>query len=71
MKMRLVYLVSSADDLAWIRRYYASVFPAGKDNAAEQFRKMRAILLSNLGIGKSIGFGEAIRELHIPKTPFS
>lgn len=69
--MNIVYLESCAKDLAWVRHYYANIFPLGKQNAAVQFRKVRAAILANPDIGVTVGFGENVREFHVVKTPFS
>jgi plasmid stabilization system protein ParE len=69
--MKVVFLASCAQDLVWIRRYYESVFPEGKQNAALQFRKIRAAIAANPAIGVTVGFGEHVREFQVTRTPFS
>ena len=68
--MRLVYLASTAPDFVWLRRYYAQIFPEGDRRAREQFRKATALLLVNPHIGRPVA-PPAVRELVIPRTPFS
>ena len=68
--MKLVYLASTAADFLWLRKYYASVFPEGHVRAREHIRATQRLLLGNPEIGKATGISD-VRELVIPRTPFS
>ncbi len=68
--MRILYLASARDDLAWLRHYYREVFP---DDAARALRHLMAaegLLRTNPLVGRRTGIGDS-RELHIARTPFS
>ena len=68
--MTIVYLVTARDDLIWMRRYYSRIFPAGEIQARKHFRLAESILVQNPEIGHSIEV-DGLRELVIPRTPFS
>lgn len=68
--MKLVYLESAQKDLFWVRRYYESVFPEGRQRAQQQFKKIEVLLAENPFVGHKT-HREQVRELSIPKTPFS
>ena len=68
--MRIVYLVSTRDDLLWMRHYYEAIFPEGQTNAKKQFHAVENALQSNPFIGHET-HRKDVRELSIPKTPFS
>ena len=69
--MKLVFLATSASDLAWFRSYYAKVLPEGWDNAQSHFKKTRLALLANPRLDKPLENMPQLRELTIPRTPFS
>ena len=69
--MRIVYLPSCTKDFAWFRQYYTAVFPAGELNAKKQFLAIEQALRTNPFIGHPSDSHEDVRELHIPKTPFT
>jgi plasmid stabilization system protein ParE len=69
--MRIVYLRSCVRDFKWIRHYYSSVFSEGERNASGQFKKIQSVLAANPFIGATVGFGDEVREFHVPRTPFS
>lgn len=69
--MNIVYLPGTARDFAWFRHYYTTVFPAGDENAKRQFKALQQSLSANPYIGHQMeGFAD-IRELHMPRTPFT
>lgn len=68
--MRLVYLPSTEQDFAWLRFYYARVFPEGDKRAREMFRAATRALAENPRIGRLVAEPD-IREFVIPRTPFS
>ena len=69
--MKLVFLPSTRSDLAWMRAYYTRVFPDGATRAAEQYRRACAIVRDNPLVGHAVDDIPDIRELSIPRTPFS
>ena len=68
--MNILYLASARDDLVWMRHYYGAVFPEGQKNVQKQFHAVENALLANPFIGDST-HSKDVRELAIPKTPFS
>ena len=50
--MTLRYLPSATRDLAWLRRYYAEVFPQGAARAREQVVATEVLLLDNPEAGR-------------------
>lgn len=68
--MRIVYLPSAAQDIAWFRYYYQSVFPAGDANARKNLKGIQRLLSANPYVGHPSPSHENVRELHIRKTPF-
>ena len=69
--MKLVFLPSSRSDLQWMRRYYAEVFPDGAKRAAGQYARASGVLRFNPLAGRPVEDMGGIRELTIPRTPFS
>lgn len=69
--MKIVFLESSGPDLAWFRFYYQSVFPEGSRRAGQQFKALQATLAANPYAGHPSDTGQAVRELSIPRTPFT
>lgn len=69
--MRIVYLPSTTRDLAWFRHYYTSVFPEGETRAKQQFGNIVHALSANPYLGHPFESDAVIRELHIPRTPFT
>ena len=69
--MKLVFLPSTAQDIAWFRYYYRSVFPAGDRNARQHLKAMQELLAANPYIGHPSPGHDGVRELHVTKTPFS
>jgi len=68
--MKIVYLPSARDDLAWMRSYYTRVFPEGSARAREHFRAAQRMLAANPDIGRATDVA-TVRELQIARTPFS
>lgn len=69
--MLLVFLPSTARDLEWFRYYYNSVFPDGDVKAKQHFRATKQLLAENPYIGRAVGGYDDVRELVIPRTPFT
>ncbi len=69
--MKLVFLPSTRDDLAWMRNYYTRAFPEGARQAAAQYARTRNLLRQNPLIGHPVEGIEGIREYSIPSMPFS
>ena len=68
--MQIVYLPSTRAGLAWLRRYYATVFPAGSARAKQQFHMMERLLREHPQAGHPTTVA-GVRRLVIPRTPFS
>jgi plasmid stabilization system protein ParE len=68
--LRIVYLPSTRAGLAWLRRYYATVFPAGNTRAKQQFHAMERVLREHPQAGQPTAVA-GVRRLVIPRTPFS
>jgi toxin ParE1/3/4 len=68
--MRVVYLGTTRADIAWVRRYYRSVFPQGGKQATEQFRRTELLLTENPLLGRPSDV-EGLRELQVGRTPFA
>ena len=69
--MKLVFLASTVKDLRWFKTYYESVFPDGRAREENQFRSLQELLKANPYIGHPSGTGDDVRELHVPRTPFT
>lgn len=69
--MRIVYLQSAAQDIAWFRHYYRSVFPSGSEKARAQLKSLQQLLATNPYIGHISETHKGGLEFHISKTPFS
>ncbi len=69
--MKIVFLPSSLDDLEWMKRYYQTVFPAGKPQAAKRYRNALAIIRNNPRAGAPSEVVDSLREHPIPNTPFT
>jgi plasmid stabilization system protein ParE len=68
--VEIVYLPSTRDGLAWLRRYHATVFPAGSARAKRQFHAVERLLREHPEAGHPTPV-EGVRRLVIPKTPFT
>ena len=69
--MKIVYLRSAAQDLAWFRYYYRAVFPAGSENARANMKTIQQLLAANPYIGHTCETHKGVLEFQIRKTPFS
>ena len=69
--MKVVFLESTVQDLKWFRHYYRAVFSEGADNAGAHFKAAIATLEANPFAGRRAEPQMAIRELSIPRTPFT
>ena len=58
-------------DLKWFRRYYTSVFLDGEKQAKHHYLQSCRTLLEHPLIGHSVAPDTPVRELSIPRTPFS
>ena len=68
--MKIVYLPSTIQDIEWMAYYYQEVFPEGACNLRKHLYALEKTLSANPFIGHTFENTE-VRELHIPKTPFS
>ena len=68
--MKIVYLPSARDDLAWMRTYYTRVFPEGSARARAHFRSGERMLAGNPELGRTTDVA-TVRELQVARTPFS
>jgi plasmid stabilization system protein ParE len=68
--MRLVYLASANDDLAWFQEYYGSVFQAGSERATRRYVRAVATLCEHPYIGRPVG-ETGLRAYSIPRLPFA
>lgn len=69
--MRIVYLASAVRDIRWFRHYYQNVFPEGNEKARARLRAVQRLLAANPHAGHPCDTGQAVRELTIPRTPFT
>ena len=68
--MRIVFLRSARSDLDWFRDYYSRIFREGGKNAATRYKATKKALAAYPAIGQESD-EPGLRELPIPKTPFS
>ena len=69
--VKVVFRASCVGDIDWFRKYYGSVFPQGRPNAKESYRRALRTLQTHPETGNTVHGSSAARELHIPRTPFS
>ena len=69
--MKIVFLASAVQDIQWFRFYDRSVFPEGGARARAQLQAMQTLLAANPFAGHPSETGRPLRELTIPKTPFT
>ena len=69
--MKIVFLASTVQDLKWFRHYYRAVFSEGADKAGAHFKAAIATLEANPYVGKLSEPTPDVRELSIPRTPFT
>lgn len=69
--MKIVFLQDAAQDIRWFRYYYQSVFPEGSAKARAQLRAVQVTLAANPYAGHPSEVRVDVRELSIPRTPFT
>jgi len=69
--VRIEFLATSEDGLRWMLRYYARVFPEGRKNARIHYEDAKRLLRDNPFDGHLYEDWAEVRELKIPRTPFS
>jgi hypothetical protein len=69
--MKIVFLASTVQDLQWFRHYYRNVFPDGGGKAGAHFKAALSTLAANPYAGKPCEPWQDVRELSIPRTPFT
>ena len=69
--MKITYLPTTHGDIIWVTRYYKNVFPEGRLKFRAEFYAVEKLLMANPEMGKPSELGKNIRELIIPKSPFS
>ncbi|KZY33888.1 hypothetical protein A3731_19775 [Roseovarius sp. HI0049] len=69
--MKIVFLESTVRDIQWFRYYYQSVFPEGSAKARARLRAIQSALAANPYIGQPSETRADIRDLPIPRTPFT
>jgi plasmid stabilization system protein ParE len=69
--MKFIFRLEAKSDLKWFAKYYRSVFPEGSKAAAIRFRQAKLLIQQYPLIGEAIGNATPLRELVIPRTPFS
>lgn len=69
--MKIVFLPSAAQDIAWFRYYYRSVFSAGDENARNNLKALQKLLASNPYMGSPVPSHDGVRELRVNRTPFT
>ena len=69
--MNLVLLPSTRTALPWMRRYCARIFPGGAKRAAEQYHRASRVVRGNPLVGHPVEGIAGVREIPIPRTPFS
>jgi plasmid stabilization system protein ParE len=68
--MRLVYLASANDDLAWFQEYYGKIFRAGAERAIGHYVRAIATLSDHPYIGRPVD-ETGLRSYSIPRLPFA
>jgi plasmid stabilization system protein ParE len=69
--MKIVFLDTTIPDIQWFRFYYRSVHPDGSAKARAQLLAMQTLLAANPYAGHPSDTGLPVRELTIPRTPFT
>ncbi len=69
--MKIEFLATSEDGLRWMLKYYERVFPSGRKNGLKKYKEAKTLLRENPLSGHEFDEIEGVRELKIPKTPFS
>ncbi|MCE0506640.1 MULTISPECIES: type II toxin-antitoxin system RelE/ParE family toxin [unclassified Roseivivax] len=69
--MKIVFLEDAARDIQWFRYYYVSVFPEGSAKARAHLKAIQQTLAANPYAGHPSELHADLRELSIPRTPFT
>lgn len=69
--MKIVFVPSAIRDIGWFRHYYTAVFPAGDKKAQQNLRSIQTLLATNPYIGTPSREHDGVRQLRVPKTPFT
>ena len=69
--MKIVFLEDTARDIQWFRYYHMSVFPEGSERARAQLKAIQLTLAANPYAGHPSDTCRDIRELSVPRTPFT
>ncbi len=69
--MRLVFLPLTRADLAWMRNYYARIFPDGARQATDRYFGACEALRGRPHVGRPVERMPGVRELLVSRTPFS
>ena len=69
--MKIVFLESTRRDIQWFRFYYGAILPDGSARARRQLKSMQAVLSANPFAGRRSVSHPEVRELSIPRTPFT
>jgi plasmid stabilization system protein ParE len=69
--MKIVFLKDTAQDIQWVRFHCQSVFPEGSSKARANLKAIQKTLAANPYAGHPSETREDVRELSIPRTPFS
>ena len=69
--MKIVFLEEAARDIQWFRYYYRSVFPQGSARARAHLLAIQKTLAANPYAGHPGETGRNVRELTVPRTPFT
>ncbi|MFY2822452.1 type II toxin-antitoxin system RelE/ParE family toxin [Ruegeria sp. MALMAid1280] len=69
--MKIVFLEDTVRDIQWFRYYYTSVFPEGSERARAQLKAIQLTLAANPYAGHPSDARQDVRELSVPRTPFT
>ena len=69
--MKIIYLQAALQDMVWFRKYYASVFPAGKRSARRVLLQTEGLIADNPLIGQATSPDSHTREFPLLHTPFN
>lgn len=69
--MKIVFLEDTTRDIQWFRYHYRSVFPEGSAKARDHLKAIQNTLAANPYAGHPSDARENVRELSIPRTPFT
>lgn len=69
--MKIVFLESTIRDIQWFRFYYQSVFPEGAAKARARLKSIQMALAANPYVGHPSNIRPGLRELSVPRTPFT